>query len=103
MVLDVASTAHVIGRTSSELRGALPPNKYWPPSGSAAWPCEPPKTLEWQEVNLAAELVGYGSEAGAGYWILRVPWGVGWGEGGYMRVLRSEAAIFDAVAIDPMV
>ena len=65
--------------------------------------CEPPKTLEWQEVNLAAELVGYGSEAGAGYWILRVPWGVGWGEGGYMRVLRSEAAIFDAVAIDPMV
>ena len=64
---------------------------------------EPPKTLEWQEVNLAAELVGYGSEAGAGYWILRVPWGVGWGEGGYMRVLRSEAAIFDAVAIDPMV
>ena len=65
--------------------------------------CEPPKTLEWQEVNLAAELVGYGSQAGAGYWILRVPWGVGWGEGGYMRVLRSEAAIFDAVAIDPMV
>ena len=47
--------------------------------------------------------MGYGSEAGAGYWILRVPWGVGWGEGGYMRVLRSEAAIFDAVAIDPMV
>ena len=40
----------------------------------------------------------------ADYWVLQVPaFGAAWGEGGYARVLRSEAAIFDAVAIDPMV
>ena len=70
--------------------------------------CVPPSSLEWQQTNLGASLVGYGADEQpdgtvAPYWILQLPWGRAWGEGGYARVLRSEAAIFDAVAIEPMV
>jgi hypothetical protein len=71
--------------------------------------CAPPHQLEYQQVNLGATLVGYGSEAqpdgsAIDFWVLQLPlFGSAWGEGGYARVLRSEAAIFDAVAIDPMV
>ena len=70
--------------------------------------CSPPSQLEFQEVNIGATLVGYGSEtqadgSSADYWIVRMPWGSTWGEGGYARVLRSDAAIFDAVSIEPMV
>ena len=70
--------------------------------------CSPPSQLEFQEVNIGATLVGYGSETQADgsladYWIVRMPWGSTWGEGGYARVLRSDAAIFDAVSIEPMV
>ena len=71
--------------------------------------CAPPQEIEYQQVNLGATLVGYGSEARADgvsedYWVVHVPLlGRVWGEAGFARVLRREAAIFEAVAIDPMV
>jgi hypothetical protein len=45
-------------------------------------------------VNLAVVVVGYGVQDGLdgaqSYWILRNSWGVGWGEDGYMRLLRKK-------------
>jgi len=40
------------------------------------------------DINHAVQLVGYGSQAGRDYWIVRNSWGAGWGEGGFIRILR---------------
>ncbi|XP_059147879.1 procathepsin L-like [Physella acuta] len=42
------------------------------------------------QVDHAVQVVGYGSDGGLDYWIVRNTWGVGWGEQGYMRILRGK-------------
>nr|XP_051231005.1 ervatamin-C-like [Lolium perenne] len=37
----------------------------------------------------AMTLIGYGTESGNDYWILKNSWGEGWGEHGYMRLRRD--------------
>ncbi len=41
-------------------------------------------------INHYVTLVGYGSEDGKDYWIVRNCWGINWGEDGYFRIKRGE-------------
>ncbi|KAE9548387.1 hypothetical protein FO519_008401 [Halicephalobus sp. NKZ332] len=40
-------------------------------------------------VDHAVVIVGYGTDSGIPYWIVRNTWGTGWGESGYVRIRRG--------------
>lgn len=42
------------------------------------------------DLNHAVGLVGYGTDDGVEYWLVRNSWATSWGEGGYVRMSRNK-------------
>ena len=42
-------------------------------------------------IDHAVQLVGYGTEGGDKYYLVRNSWGGAWGEKGYIKILRTDA------------
>lgn len=54
----------------------------------------------WEITNHVVVIVGYGSENGQAYWIVKNSWGASWGENGFFRIRRgNDECSIESIAV----
>jgi len=53
-------------------------------------------------IDHAVQAVGYGTEGGADYWLVRNSWGATWGEGGYIKLPRADPTVDPSICGEDM-
>ena len=48
-------------------------------------------TCSSSPMNHAVTVVGYGTESGKPYWVVKNSWGATWGDGGYIKIARGNS------------
>ena len=48
-------------------------------------------TCSSTKMNHAVTVVGYGTESGKDYWLVKNSWGDNWGDGGYIKIARGKS------------
>jgi cathepsin L len=48
-------------------------------------------TCSSTQMNHAVTVVGYGTESGKPYWVVKNSWGDNWGDGGYIKIARGNS------------
>lgn len=51
-----------------------------------------PAKCSTTDLDHALVIVGYGTDSGLDYWLIKNSWGVGWGEKGYFRLVKGKKA-----------
>jgi len=54
------------------------------------------------QLDHATNVVGWGTESGMDYWIMRNSWGATWGESGYMRLEIVSGAGLCGIQMQPL-
>jgi C1A family cysteine protease len=52
-----------------------------------------------QSLDHAVLAVGYGTENGLNYWLIKNTWGTSWGEAGYVKILKSSANLCGVLSV----
>jgi C1A family cysteine protease len=89
---DLKDAAGTVGPISIAVNAAGSGWQLYKSGVYTPWSFGPINTCNPNSLDHGVAIVGYGTDSGKDYWIIRNSWGASWGEEGYMRIVRGKNA-----------